>query len=1241
MKTEISRDSHQLEKRYSGVYQQQGRMLTDADWNELVEIIKGRLNDALKDVVGSKEGGIGGAPRHRALKIVEDGADAFKIQPGHVYADGVAAQVPGDADIAYGAQPDFPSPPDLPDNYVLYADVWERTVTHLMDERLRDEGLHGADTCTRKQMMAQVKWCPYDTGNPANPDNDPEQSAKNPAKGDAELTITLLQKSTESDPCDPCAAQLDVESKIGNYLFRVEVHDVKGDANGPTKITLKWSSENGAEQFEALATKEKMPAGFFSDKWVYEFFDKTSEKHLGVHLVETPWEPARDMLKEIKEPSSPYSVPTIPGSSETKKFVRRWDGYCTLDLSSKTLTEGIDRGVALSTTKAAEALGFVKIDSSLQIILASIRLDMTLDGKKFVAGDYWLADVREAAHEPNAVLIEDETPHGIDHHYLTLGTVEDGALQDNPEADRKYAYPPLTEMTRIFLAGGDGQEVMPGEPLPQPIRVGVANGEWPVEGATVRFQIEAGGGSSSPINGGKTNADGIAECTWTPGNAMDEDFRVKATLVDPDHANDASMDMDPPVYFYANLITADQVAYDPVCEPIADNTVHKLLVEDTLTPPDQLILGADGYYTVKEVLDALLCRLKAKHIPYNPNESSATTSRWKDIKELSETGELTEPNTVQQAIDDLIKWLESTDIRYLVKDCGDAENPSVRSKLGLAAVEHKIDRILDELLCNFKATHLPIDKNEVLCDTLNQADIKTVQDALNALCKMDRGCAVTVGEGGKYASLELAFEELKNETQISICLLPGKQHIIENIEVSDKQSISITGNGTIVFVQGQLSLEATNVTLSGIHFSVIDKESEDGKGTGSITLSSPSGGNVVVEHCIFYRIFSGEAATWHPLVTVGKLTNLTWVENRMQARRQDEEIRSAVILNRDEIPEVALAAYDGLVAVWLMNPYEDLDAYHAKVTAAAEMISGLTSATREEWYAKRPVTLINKLRIESVRVSLPGFERERLEPIPGRGGPEPIPGRITPRSLPGLTATLDRRSEVSELSPKGEVTKFFEFLNLAEEIDVVAFADVIHTVVALVNTFDYALALESNDVWGWITNNDISGYVALNYGQKARARLAWTSTASDTRQGNKDAWAKNRLASDLSAKNQLSLRGNDFAAVHSMIHQITLNNIHKILDSGFNSEETPPITIPAYKSMTVRDNTFYEESSSFISQFLNVSGNQFPNSAGGNVVAYTLGFSGVFLGGQALVPTAVIEQILRRKRQAANFLKIV
>lgn len=785
MKTEISRDSHQPQKRYSGVYQQQGRMLTDADWNELVEILKARLNDALKDVVGSRAGSTGGMPRHRALKIVADALTTFKIMPGHIYVDGMAAEIIDDTAFLYNAQSDYPSPPTPTGDYILYADVWERTVTHLMDERLRDKGLHGADTCTRKQTMAQVKWCSNTI--------DPEQSDKNPKKGDAELSLTLLHKTTESDPCDPCAAQLEVESKVGNYLFRVEVHDVKGDADSPDEITLKWSSENGAVQFEALSTKEEMPAGFISDKWVYEFFDMTSERHLGVHFGSSSWEPSRGVLEEIKEPSDPYAVPTIPGSSETKRFVRRWDGYCTLDLTSNTLVEGVDRGVALSTTKDVNAPGYVEIDStSLEINLAGIHLNMVLDGKKFVVGDYWLADVREAEHDPldaiKSKLIENECPLGIEHHYLVLGEVIGAALQPNAEADRKYAFPSLSEMTRMFMAGGDGQEVMPGETLPQPLRVGVANGEWPVEGAKVRFQIEEGGGSLNPIDDGKTNAYGFAECEWTPDAVVGDKCRVKATLVDPEHESDASSDIVPPVFFYANLVTADQVAYEPGCAGSGQDTVHGLLATDSAV---SLNLGTDGYYTVKEVLDALLCKLRAKHIPYAPGCSDSDPNtvhghladdasldlgadgcytikevfdallcklaakhlpydptfsaedRWIDINESASNL----PQTVQDAIDQLVNNLEASDVRYVLPPCDTTDygvptfKELIKDDIVIEPDETnpKIKALWDAVLCLLDAEHIPYDYKkeetrwEDVIDETSPVFPMTVQSAIDLL----------------------------------------------------------------------------------------------------------------------------------------------------------------------------------------------------------------------------------------------------------------------------------------------------------------------------------------------------------------------------------------------------------------------------------------------------------------------------------------------------------------------------
>ncbi len=913
MKTEISRDSHQPEKRYSGVYQQQGRMLTDADWNELVEILKNRLNDALKDVVGCKEGGIGGVPRHRALKIINDATDTFKIQPGHIYVDGVAAQVPGDADIAYGAQPDFPSPPDLPENYVLYADVWESTVTQLMDERLRDKGLHGADTCTRKQTMVQIKWCPDNV--------DPEQPEKNPSKGNAKLTATLLKNTTQPDPCDPCADTVDVDSKVGNYLFRVEVHDVIEDANGPPEITLKWSSENGAKQFEAKATKEEMPAGFVDDIFVYEFFNETSEKHLGVHLASNTAFPDREVLHEVYPASLPDGF----------NFVRRWDGYATFQWDTLNaewrLHDGISGGVDLtedsSSTKADKVLKLDSVELKLQLlnlvvsgpvtsdslagtspvdlvineieigsanssanekaaavnsanasvtatantVLEGIALsekgkidaghlkintkdigqilaadnvkaqadavvnainakfssdadfaasmtpegamvlmatdgrnievevtdietsrrcgfekgtntrygcitltsssnsDITITGEhpehagfvagttpavQFVAGDYWLAEVREMEHKAGNELIVNEVPLGIEHHYLTLGKVVGGVLQDNPEADRKYAFPPLTEMTCMFMAGGDGQEAMPGHELPQPIEVAVANGEWLVEGVSVHFSIEEGAGELSKISPVttivssvevETDEKGIARCYWKLGDGVAR-RRVKAELI----GRDGNPLEHPPVYFNANLSTADQVAYTPKCKPETENTTHKLLSSDTSLPA----LGTDGYYTVKDVLDALLCELKATHIPFDSEDCTKTNT----VKSLLEI------------------------------------NPATT-----------VHEVLDKLLCDFNATHLPIDKDDVeLCGRLKAEGIETVQDALDTLCRMERGgggCAVTVGEnGGQHPTLKEAFDALAAEDDISLCLMPGNHQVAQDLVISGKHSIKISGAGS-------------------------------------------------------------------------------------------------------------------------------------------------------------------------------------------------------------------------------------------------------------------------------------------------------------------------------------------------------------------------------------------------------------------------------------------------------------
>ncbi|MEA2563870.1 MAG: hypothetical protein QOH06_5374 [Acidobacteriota bacterium] len=435
MKTQISRDSFNSDKRYSGVYLQQGRMITDADWNEETEISRRRLDDALADTVTS------GVPRDNGLKLEAVAGQPLRLRRGRVYAGGVGALVT--STLADPAQPfglnqqaDLPLPDAVAPpatGYRLYADVWERAVTSLEDApQLRDPAFHGADTAARTQTMAQLKWC-----NAADPNVDPENLAVNPRMGDARLTLTLRSQLAGLDPCDPCAREITIPPRVGNYLFRLEVHAVEGGPKNPTRVVLKWSGENGAEA-HAVGTE---PADFKGSDWVYEYFTTRTEKHLGVHLA-GGIAPLAGQLVEGFPAAAPDGFP----------FVRRWDGYCSLRRQGNqwSLQDGRERGVDLSTGSAADADGHVAFgNNGLGVQLSTLTLDLGLsDQTSFVAGDYWLAPVRESVDEPGDVVLDEAPPVGIRHSYLLLATIDGTGALTAPDTNRQQRldFPSLTTL---------------------------------------------------------------------------------------------------------------------------------------------------------------------------------------------------------------------------------------------------------------------------------------------------------------------------------------------------------------------------------------------------------------------------------------------------------------------------------------------------------------------------------------------------------------------------------------------------------------------------------------------------------------------------------------------------------------------------------------------------------------------------------------------------------------------------
>ncbi|RLK50612.1 hypothetical protein DFR31_0518 [Alkalispirillum mobile] len=424
MKTQTSQPSHRDHGQYSGVYLQQGRMITDADWNALDEIGQRRLVGALWDAIAS------GAPRQGGLRL-SDGA-GVRLHPGVLYVGGVPARLVGDGPMAPDEQPRYPDPPPFEGrDLTLYADVWERSVTALEDPALMDPALHGADTSSRGETVLQVKWCPRGV--------DPTDPAVNPPLGDAPLALRLRHIFVGDDPCDPCASEMNLDERIGNYLFRVEVHDLFRDEAGDRQLVLKWSRDNGAEAHEA----DNVPEGFDRGDWVWEFYDDASEQTLGRHLPEG-YRPRRGRLSTTFE---------RPPEGEPRAFVRQWDGFLQLNLDAAILVTGVDRGAELDPELDPDAHGWVDIDAGvLQVNGERLELRLAFADRAFLPGDYWQAAVREAVQGPGDYVLGDESvgepPRGVRHRYLRLGELDgDGALVPHSDAERRrFNFPPLTDL---------------------------------------------------------------------------------------------------------------------------------------------------------------------------------------------------------------------------------------------------------------------------------------------------------------------------------------------------------------------------------------------------------------------------------------------------------------------------------------------------------------------------------------------------------------------------------------------------------------------------------------------------------------------------------------------------------------------------------------------------------------------------------------------------------------------------
>jgi hypothetical protein len=480
MKGDFTRNTFDPKKHFSRVLMQQGRVTLDADHNEQTAILLHYMRTLASDLLGPYAVPAGEEEAFKLTSVPASGVvNDIKIGNGHCYVDGILVEN-DEEKCTYLYQPDYTPPnndklraalsnPADTSEFLLYLDVWERHITSLEDNGIREQALGGPDTCTRAQVVWQVKAWPKTKTLAGSTSVDAlvklqdtkkklgQQLKKASAQKldklkeeidaiDAQLAEYGESPSPVGDP-DKCkelldllnsaeankprlAARVDPGHKIEdacvtapdskyrgaeNQLYRVEIH--QGGTAGTA--TFKWSRDNGSIATRWLGTsghdiQVASSRGFAAGNWV-ELSDDTRELR---------GEPGV-LVKLVKVEGGMLSVdPTtttgIPAWSEQLRNpkVRRWDQVQTEDIVLN------DEGAV----PVKESV-WIDLEDRIQIQFAAGTNNQAIE---YRAGDYWLIPARVATgtiewpvHELADGTVEPVamSPHGTEHHYAPLCTI--------------------------------------------------------------------------------------------------------------------------------------------------------------------------------------------------------------------------------------------------------------------------------------------------------------------------------------------------------------------------------------------------------------------------------------------------------------------------------------------------------------------------------------------------------------------------------------------------------------------------------------------------------------------------------------------------------------------------------------------------------------------------------------------------------------------------------------------------
>lgn len=434
MRGDFSRKTFKREKHYRSVLMQQGRVQLDSDINEQQSIMQYFDESLAQDTIG-----INGAPKKiygGGFEVsVSDAGKNLAISKGHIYVNGILCENDNN-NVTFTNQEDLPdaSLPSQHGIYLVYLDVWHRSITALEDPDIREKALGGPDTSARLKTIWQVKCLKVaERGTKIECKNFGAEWRPLPAST-GKLTAKTEASQQDTGPCQlPKSAGY---RSLENQLYRIEIH--KG---GPyDQATFKWSRENGSVEASIKTVSNKTitlnnlrrdrALGFNNSQWI-EIVTNKSE------LCTEPFNQPSTLAKiNSVDPSKPEIIVDTDQSPVTVDMyakLRRWDH-----------SEGDANGILLNSKEWHDIEYGIKINFS---------------NGTYRSGDFWLIPARTAINSETGIIEwpldktgtqpASDVSHGIKHHYCPLALADfDGTvfalLQDS---DCRRVFPPLTNIS--------------------------------------------------------------------------------------------------------------------------------------------------------------------------------------------------------------------------------------------------------------------------------------------------------------------------------------------------------------------------------------------------------------------------------------------------------------------------------------------------------------------------------------------------------------------------------------------------------------------------------------------------------------------------------------------------------------------------------------------------------------------------------------------------------------------------